>query len=208
MSTERTEYVLSTIDQLGAVSVKQLHQILKLGTYRHTCRVISKLEQYLHVVRSNQKIVYLNKDGRQLIGSEKEIKKTIMFDHMLLANDAYIYYGCPQDWKREYSIEITQEPKFGAGIKIEGLTLTNKKTIIPDAVFKQEWYYCFVEIDNTRTMIDNRKKIKRYQEMWTELKKRFSNPKLCIFTTSEKRKREFVQLCGNLPHEVFTFKEI
>ncbi|MFP7445195.1 replication-relaxation family protein [Bacillus infantis] len=209
MNSERQERVLQQIDHLGIVSVKQLHQILKPGSYRNTCKIVSQLEPYLNVIRSSQKIVYLNKEGRQLIDSDKEIKKSMMLDHMLLANQAYIHYGCPQDWKREYPIQIEQKPQFSFGIEIKGLTVTSKKTIIPDAVFTQDWYNYLVEIDNTRTMQDNRKKIIKYNEMWEEIKRHFgSQVKLCIFTNSEKRKKEFIQLCGSVPHEVWTFQEI
>ncbi|GIN60552.1 hypothetical protein J27TS8_05450 [Robertmurraya siralis] len=209
MKLERIEEILSTIDRLGVVSVKQLHEILRLGSYRHTCRVVSQLEEYLNVVRSQQKIVYLNKEGRQLIGSEREIKKSVLFDHMLLNNEAYIYYGCPSDWKREYTIEITQEPEFSFGIQIKGMSITKKKTIISDAVFSRDGYIHLVEIDNTRSMQDNRKKIQKYKEMWTEIKSQFGQqPKLCIFTMSEKRKREFLSLCEKLPCDIKSFYEL
>jgi hypothetical protein len=203
MNLARTERILAVIDQLGAVSVKQLHEILRIGTYRHTCRVISQLETYLHVSRSNQKIVYLNKDGRQLIGSEKEVKKSILFDHMLLANDAFIYYNCPVDWKREYAIEIEQEQEFSFAIQVTGLSVATKKKIVPDAIFKRDGYVYLIEIDNTRTMQDNRKKIEKYKEMWPKITERFGlQPKLGIFTLSEKRKKEFMQLCDKLQYEI------
>jgi hypothetical protein len=199
----RKEQILTIIDQLGIASVKQLHEILRIGTYRHTCRVINELEPYLQVSRTTQKIVYLNKEGRSLIGSDKEIKKSILFDHMLLANDAYIYYDCPTDWKREYVIETAQKDDYGFAIQVQGLTVTTKKKIIPDAVFSANGYIHLVEIDNTRSMQDNRKKIERYKEMWAEIKKQFgSQPKLCIFTLSAKRQKEFKELCGKLPNEV------
>jgi hypothetical protein len=203
MNLARTEKILSVIDQLGAVSVKQLHEILKIGTYRHTCRIISKLETYLHVSRSNQKIVYLNKDGRQLIGSEKEVKKSILFDHMILANNAFIHYDCPGDWKREYAIEIEQEQEYSFAIQVTGLTVATKKKIVPDALFKRDGYLYLIEIDNTRTMQDNRKKIEKYREMWPKIKEHFGlQPKLSIFTLSEKRKKEFMQLCEKLHYEI------
>jgi hypothetical protein len=203
MNLARTEQILSVIDQLGAVSVKQLHEILKIGSYRHTCRVISKLETYLHVSRSNRKIVYLNKDGRQLIGSEKEIKKSVLFDHMLLANEAFIYYDCPLDWKREYAIEIEQEQEFSFAIQVKGLSVATKKKIVPDAIFKRDGYVYLIEIDNTRTMQDNRKKIEKYKEMWPKITEQFHlQPKLGIFTLSEKRRKEFMQLCDRLHYEI------
>ena len=209
MNLERAEMILQVIDRLGAVSVKQLYEILGIGSYRHTCRIVSQLDEYLHTVRSNQKIVYLNTTGRKLIDSDKEIKKSVLFDHMLLANQAYIYYNCPPDWKREYPIETKQEPDFSLAIQVKGLTVTNKKTIIPDAVFVRDGYVHLVEIDNTRTMVDNRKKISRYKEMWPDIKKHFGmQPKLCIFTHSEKRKKEFAQLCEKLPNEILIFAEV
>lgn len=209
MKLERVEQILSIIDNLGAVSVKQLHAILKLGSYRHTCRVVSQLEEYLHVVRSQQKVVYLNKDGRQLIGSDYEVKKSILFDHMLLTNEAYIYYGCPVDWKREYNIEVVQEPEFSFGIQIKGLSVVKKQTIISDAIFARDGYVHLVEIDNTRSMQDNRKKIQKYKEMWPDIKQRFGlQPKICIFTMSEKRKKEFAHLCEKLPCEIRSFSEL
>jgi hypothetical protein len=203
MNLARKEQILTVIDQLGAVSVKQLHEILRIGTYRHTCRVISQLETYLHVSRSNQKIVYLNKDGRQLIGSDNEVKKSVLFDHMLLANEAFIHYGCPVDWKREYAIEIEQEQEFSFAIQVKGLSVATKKKIIPDAVFKRDGFIHLIEIDNTRTMQDNRKKIEKYKEMWQKIRKQFGlQPKLCIFTLSEKRRKEFMQLCDKLQYEL------
>lgn len=209
MNIERIEHILSVIDKLGVASIKQLHEILKLGSYRNTCKVIHGLGEYLHVTRTTQKIVYLNKNGRDLIGSDKEIKKSILFDHMLLCNHAYIYYGCPFDWEREYPIETTKEQGYNFGIQIKGLTVVNKQTLIPDAVFSRNGYVYLIEIDNTRSMQDNRKKITKYREMWADIRDNFTlNPKLCIITKSEKRKKEFQQLCGKLPHEVWTFSEI
>ncbi|MGV3465255.1 MAG: replication-relaxation family protein [Heyndrickxia sp.] len=206
MNLARTEQILSVIDQLGAVSVKQLHEILKIGTYRHTCRIISQLEEYLNIDRGRQKVVYLNKIGQQLIDSEKEVKKSVLFDHMLLANDAFIYYNCPADWKREYVIETAQEHEFSFAIQVKGLTVATKKKIIPDAIFKRDGYVYLIEIDNTRSMQDNRKKIEKYKEMWIEIRKQFNlQPKLSIFTKSEKRKKEFSKLCEKLQHEVVLF---
>ncbi|MGP9043317.1 replication-relaxation family protein [Cytobacillus kochii] len=208
MNFNKQEKILMTIDKLGAVTVKQLHEILQPGSYRHTCRLINQLEEYLNIVRSNQKIVYLNKDGRNLIGSDKEVKKSVLFDHMLLCNQAYVHYNCPLDWKREYVIEISQEPEYSFGIQIKGLTVVNKQTLIPDAVFSRNGYVYLIEIDNTRSMQDNRKKISKYREMWPEIGKHFGlMPKLCIFTFSDQRKREFEQLCNKMPAEVLTFSE-
>lgn len=208
MNFERLEHVLSTIDRLGVASVGQLHEILKLGSYRYTCMIINQLEEYLNVIRSRQKIVYLNKKGLDLIGSDGEVKKTALLDHMLLLNDVYLYFNCPLDWKREYVIETQEKAISELKIKIEGLTIAKKK-IVPDAIFKRNGYVYLIEVDNTRKMVDNRKKIERYKDMWKEIKEHFGvRPKLCIYTHSEKRKKEFIKLCSGLNHEVLTFKEI
>jgi hypothetical protein len=153
--------------------------------------------------------VYLNKEGRQLIGSDKEVKKSVLFDHILLANDAYIHYNCPLDWKREYRIETPQFAEYSFGISIKGINVTTNKKVIPDALFTRNGYVYLVEIDNTRTMQDNRKKIEKYKEMWPDIKTQFgAQPKLCIFTKSERRKKEFLSLCEKLQCEVFNFAEI
>lgn len=204
MNIDTMEHVLSTIDRLGVVTVKQLHYILKYDNYRKTCRVVQKLEPYLNVERSRQKIVYLNKEGRQMIGSNREVKKSALFEHMLLANEVFIHYNCPLTWKREYVIE-TSDLNF---IKVKGLNLQPKNKIVCDAFFERNGYCHFIEIDNTRKMVDNKKKIEKYLEMWPEIRKRYSNPKLCIFTKSAQRKKTFRELLRNVPNEVYCFSEI
>lgn len=207
---DRTERILTLIDKLGAVSVRQLHDILHLGTYRNTCRVISKLSPYLHEVRSREKIVYLNKDGRDLIASENEVKRSMLFDHMLLANDAYIYFNCPRDWKRECVIEFTKEPEYSFRIQVKGLqSAVEVKKIIPDAVFTRNGYVHLIEIDNTRSMQDNLKKIKAYKELWKDIKEKYKlQPILYFFTVSENRKKKLAAAVKDMRSEVLTFNEI
>jgi len=57
MDTERLENVLFTIDKLGLVTLKQLHNVMKVGSYRYTCKILSQLEKYLHVERSKYKMM-------------------------------------------------------------------------------------------------------------------------------------------------------
>lgn len=208
MNIERTELVLRTIDKLGVASVHQLHRILKLGSYRYTCKVIQGLEQYLHVERMKQKIVYLNKEGRDLIGATREVRKSALLDHNLLANEVFIHYDCPVSWKREYVIEIEEKATDLGFIKVQGLNVVTKRKIVSDAAFNRNGYTYIIEIDNTRKMIDNKKKIQRYLELWPEIKRQYSNPRLCIFTKSQKRKRIFLELTKNIPNEVHTFDEL
>lgn len=206
----RTERILTLIDRLGVVSVRQLHAIFKLGTYRNTCRVINQLSPYLNVVRSKEKIVYLNKDGRELIASNNEIKKSVLFDHMLLANEAYIHFNCPLDWMREVITEVVKEPEYSFGIQVRGLKqAVESKKVISDAIFTRNGYIHLIEIDNTRQMSDNLKKIKKYESMWGDIKQKYKlQPILYFFTVSESRKRKLAAACKNVRVEVFSFKDI
>ncbi len=206
MNIERTEKILQVIDQLGAVSVKQLHEIMNLGTYRNTCRIVNQLSPYIHEMRKQQKIIYLNKYGRELIGSTKEIKAGPLIDHTLLTNQAYIYFNCPVDWKREYAIEVQQDDGYDFGIKIKGMSATVKKRIIADAMFSRNGYMHLIEIDNTRSMKDNKTKIEKYREI-IKLRK-LNNAKVIFFTTTNIRKDKLSKWLNGLNHEVFTFDEI
>lgn len=183
-SQERLESLLMTIDTLGMCKIKHLQQIHDLKSYRNACRVVKQLSPYLHeVFHAKEKVVYLNKEGRDLIGSKKERKANTLIEHTLLANEAYLHFNCPLDWKREYVLE--EKPKSSIkGLHIGGLKLASKK-VIADAAFTRNDYLYLIEIDNTRKMIDNRKKIKTYLEMLRP------SHKLIIFTTTEDRKRKF-----------------
>lgn len=182
---------------------------MKLGTYRNTCLVISKLSPYLNEVRGREKVVYLNKEGRELIASDNEVKKSLLFEHMLLTNDAYIYFNRPQTWQREYTFESVKEPEYTFAIKVNGMSPKTKTRLVADAVFAQSGYVHLVEIDNTRDMKDNIKKIKTYIEMWPDIQKKFNmQPKLYFFTTTESRKRKLTNALKGMNAEVWTFGEI
>jgi hypothetical protein len=197
---ERTELLLKTIDQLGVTTVRQLQRIHDLGSYRNACRIVSQLEPYLHVTRGREKIFYLNKEGRELIGSDKEVKKSMQIEHKLLTNEAYIYFGCPSDWRTEYKLEYEEEItdiiiKIGSGKSVM------KKVVIADAYFDGN----IIEIDNTRHMKDNMKKIMNYREIF-QLKK--INPRLYFFTTTSHRKQKLEKWLAGMDHQVLTFDEI
>jgi|GEM_PF-1749987 len=208
MDIDRMELVLGTIDRLGVVTVKQLHEILKFSNYRKTCRIVQSLEQYLNVDRSKQKIVYLNKEGRNFLGSENEVKKSPLFDHMLLCNLVFIYYNCPISWHREYVVEFEQNRPVLNFIKVEGINVSNKQKFVSDAYFERNGYSYFIEVDNKRDMKDNKKKINKYIELWPKIRERFQNPRLCVFTHSDKRKKMFLDWTKNIPNEVKVFSEI
>lgn len=195
--------MLTTIDTLGAVKIKHLLAIHKgLRSYRNACRVVRELEGFTNqIFYDREKVIYLNKEGRQLIGSAKEVKKSPLLEHTLLRNEAYLYFNCPMDWKTEYTLERAQEPISAIQIKVEGLKLKQKK-VVADAVFTRNNMMYLVEIDNTRNMSDNYKKIELYKEIMPD------TAVLYFFTVSDNRKRKLQQWAKGMKVEVKTFYEI
>lgn len=179
--------------------IKHLQQIHDLKSYRNACRVVNQLSPYIHeTFFEKEKVIYLNKDGRNLIGSKKEVKKNTLIEHTLLSNEAYLYFNCPLDWKREYTLETEQ--KHLSGISFNGISL-NKKKVVSDAAFSRNGYLHLIEIDNIRDMADNRRKINNYLKI---MKPKY---KLYIFTTTKGRKRKFEEWLKR-KGEVYLFDEI
>lgn len=201
------EEILQTIDRLGIVKIKHLLEIHDLKSYSNTCRIIkTQLRPYIHETYfQKEKVMYLNKKGRELIASEKEeLKISLQTIHYLLRNEVYIYFKCPPDWKNEYSIE--EKVESFSGITFNGLSLSNKKKVVPDAVFTRNGYQYLIEVDNTQDMRVNKKKIEAYREILPNLKA--ATPILYFFTTTENRKRKLEEWLKGIRHEVMTFEEI
>jgi hypothetical protein len=188
------------------VKINHLRQIHDLKSYRNACRVVQQLAPYTNETYfEKEKVIYLNKKGRELIGSTKEVNNHLM-QHTFLRNEVYIYFGCPRDWKNEHPLETTIMPENTFNIQLKGFNLGSKKKVICDAVFKRNGYLHLIEVDNARKMIDNKKKIETYREILPAFKE--ETPILYIFTTTEDRKRKFESLLKGIRHEVKTFGEI
>ncbi|MEM5014144.1 hypothetical protein WKH57_25885 [Niallia taxi] len=157
---------------------------------------------------NREKIIYLNKAGRELIGSVKEARKTSIIEHDLLRNEVYLHFNCPADWQTECKIEIEVAVVPTLEMKINGIKPVNKKRVISDAVFVRNGYVHLIEIDNTRKMLDNSKKIKMYEEVMPSLNS--GVPILYFFTTTEDRKRKLEYWCKGkgFRYEVKSFAEI
>ncbi|MFJ8268552.1 hypothetical protein [Peribacillus asahii] len=199
-----------TIDQLGMAKIRHLQQIHDLKSYRNACRVISQLESYVHQTYFNkEKVFYLNKEGRKLIGSTKEVKRNALIEHTLLCNEAYLHFNCPLDWKTEYKIESKEKvPTFD--IQFKGLSPATKK-VVSDAAFTRNGYLHLIEVDNKRGMADNQKKIESYVDMLAEVRERLGLiPTLYIFTHTDHRKKKFESWMKkhNIRGEVKVFEEI
>lgn len=139
-----------------------------------------------------------------MIGSNKEVKRTSYMSHTLLRNEAYLYFQCPLDWKTEHSIETQEKALTAFDIQVKGIKPISKKKVIADAVFTRNSYFNIIEIDNTRNMSDNKKKMELYREIMPNLQ----NPKLYFFTQTEQRKRKLQEWAKGLKCEVMMFKEI
>lgn len=185
--------------------MQAIHQL----NYRNTCRIIStQLRPYIHETYFNkEKVIYLNKKGRELIASDKdEIKVSVQTIHSLLRNEVYIYFQCPYDWENEYKLTAHIEQPNHFGISFQGLSLSNKKTVISDAVFKRNGYFYLIEVDNTQDMRKNQKKIETYREVLPNYKE--DTPCLCFFTQTEARKKKLEEWLKGIRHKVLTFGEI
>ena len=198
-----------TIDRLRATTVRQLSHIHDLGSYRNACRIVNQLAPYTHQFREQEKVIYLNKEGRALIGSTKEVKRTPLIQHMLLTNEAFIHFQCPLDWRTECVLEAEEERK-GLVFSLGATALKPKmKQVIADAIFTRNGYVHIVEIDNTRHMQDNFKKINAYREMWKAIHTKYQlQPILYFFTTTEDRKRKLAAAGKGTRMEVKTFEEL
>ncbi|WP_367257645.1 hypothetical protein [Rossellomorea marisflavi] len=201
-----------TIDRLGMVKVRHLQTIHSLGSYRNACRVVRQLIPYTNqVYQEKEKVIYLNKKGRDLVGSENEVNGISMLKHYTLRNEVYLHFNQPIDWKNEYTLETTVEPQRNVDIVIQGIKPASKRKVVADACFTRNGYVNIIEIDNTRDMADNRKKVQNYAEILPLVRKNLpGSPLLLFFTTTENRKQKLSTWLSEkgLPHKVMTYAEI
>lgn len=153
-----------------------------------------------------EKVFYLNKLGREFIASSSEEAKRGFMLHTLMRNEVYIYFKCPYDWKSEYPLESSSKPQNSYQIQFKGVSLSNKKKVVADAVFKRNGYLHLIEVDNERKMIDNKRKIETYREVLPAYKG--ETPILYFFTKTENRKSKLIEWLKGINHKVLTFDEI
>lgn len=146
--------------------------------------------------RLSENVYYLNRKGREMIGSDQKVLSANMqIEHTLMRNELIIYMK-PTDYQVEQPIK---DPKDNVLVR-------------PDALFMLDKWMC-VEIDNIQKMIVNKKKIERYAEI------KNSNilhnslgyfPVLVFLTKSDKRKERLVNLCREkqIRHIIYTVDDI
>ncbi|PEI87275.1 hypothetical protein CN679_22635 [Bacillus pseudomycoides] len=60
-----------SLKKLGFLSRKQIQVLHDLGGDRNASRVMKDLEEYVSSFRDSEKVYYLNKEGRERIGSNR-----------------------------------------------------------------------------------------------------------------------------------------
>lgn len=190
---ERQEQILLSLDRFSFMSRRHLQRLHRLGGDRNAQKVLKQMDEYLHSFRDGDTVYYLNKYGREMIGSTRRIKRTLQTKHTLMRNDFYFYIGCPVYWKNEMKVVID-----------------GKVILIADAIFKKDGRYHFLEVDNTQTMAENKIKIGKYKDLLNKgLQQQFGYfPTLHIVTANRMRVKRFKEMCEGLPVNVYWIDDI
>lgn len=175
--------------KLDFLSRSQIQRMHRLGGNRNANRILANMSDYLHSVRLDEKVYYLNAYGREMVGANKVVKKTAQIEHYLMRNDLYLAYGCPTTWEQEIK-----------------LTVAGKVSVVADAVFNVGNRYHICEIDRTQRMAENHAKIHKYRELLSlgvfELK-----PKFIWLTTTEYRRKQLAKMCEGLDVKIYVVSE-
>ena len=189
MKEQRTESILYSLKRLGFMTRKQIQVLHELGGDRNASRVMKDLEEYVSSFRDNEKVYYLNKEGRERIGCKKVLKRSNQFRHYIMRNDIYIAYNCPETWKQEVKM------------KVQGIA-----TIIADALFTENGKYHIVEIDHEQKMSANRLKMEKYKKL-IDCHVFEKPPKFIWYTCTEHRRHQLQKLCDGLDCNIFTITD-
>lgn len=155
------------------------------------------MDDFLNSFRAEENIYYLNKNGRERIGSTDIRAKTPQYRHFLMRNDLYIYLNKPNVWEPEYNIDID-------GIKV-----------IPDVMFTGpvagEERYFFGEIDNEQIISTNLNKIRKYKQLKdTKVYQKELGyfPTLVWVVRTERRKKDLLKYGEGLKQQIYLWGEI
>ena len=165
MLTKRQELILMKLEKLHFASRSQLQRMFDLGSDRNAQRILKNMSSYVNIIKRGQYIYYLNKKGRDYVGSTIKRSKAENIEHALLRNEIYIMYNQPEKW-------IIEDP----------IELNGKTYLIPDVKFRANGQNFLVEVDRFQTMVNNKKKIEKYAAIRTKI------PMLIWIIENEKRK--------------------
>jgi Replication-relaxation len=190
-SRQREEQILLSLDKHGFMTRSQLQRLHALGTPRNASRVLKNMSECLNTFREHENVYYLNKRGRERIGSATIRTRSLQIHHILMRNELYLFFNRPSYWQTEIPVAV------------------GDLKLIPDVLFAKDKYY-FAEIDHTQKMTVNQKKIEKYRQLkktgaFQERYKHF--PKLIWVTTTEHRKKQLQNACKDLEHDVYTLED-
>lgn len=193
---ERHEQILHSLDRFSFMSRGHIQRLHRLGGDRNAQKVMQQLQEYVCSFREPRygAVYYLNREGRQMIGSTKRVRRTLQTTHTLMRNDFFFHAGCPAYWKNELKVSVDGKVK-----------------VVPDAVFTANKRYHFLEVDNTQAMVENRLKIDRYRELLQtgQFQRQYGYfPMLHIVTVSKSRVGRFKAMCDGLPAQVYLIDDI
>lgn len=198
---KRVEAILYSLDRLGFLTRSQIQKLHDLKSARNANRILYNMSPYLNSFRLHENVYYLNKKGREMINSNKVMSRNMQVHHILMRNEAYIFFGCPQKWGVEEAIKDAQGNVF----------------IRPDVIFAaetngQERFY-FLEIDYMQKMINNKRKIEKYSSLQEKglLQRSLGYfPTVIFITASDMRKQKLTKECQRygIPHQIYTIDEI
>lgn len=180
-----------SLKKLDYLTRSQLQLIHNLKSDRNARRILTQMSDKINVKKDGKCVYYLNSKGREIVNCPKVRKGTGNIDHYIMRNTVYIAYGMPNTWKNE--VKMTSKGR----IKSETVS------IVSDALFKQENTLCIVEVDNKQTMAKNRIKMDNYRTLIARDSFGKNYPFFVWITTSALKRKQLIELCGELPHQVF-----
>lgn len=153
---------------------------------------MKNLAAYTNHFRDEENVYYLNKKGRELVGSSKAVQKSPNYLHTIMRNDVYIHFNCPKLWKNEFPI-----PNQG---------------LVPDAVYSVNGQQYFLEVDRLQKMNKNIEKLKRYASfresgLWQK-HNGGQFPIVVFYTTTDTRKWQLTESNPGLSLLCLTKKDL
>ncbi|MHA6481293.1 replication-relaxation family protein [Paenibacillus sp. strain BS8-2] len=184
--------ILESLDSHGFLTTSQIQRLHDLGGRRNTSRILNDMNDLLSSFQLEEKVYYLSAKGRKEIGSSTARRRTLHTLHTLLRNEVYIRFR-PEYWRVEFPIKWGEE------------------TVIPDAIFRRDGQFVFLEIDNTQTMAQNERKGSQYRALReTQIFQRKHGyfPTIMFVTGSEYRQKQLRALFDGMAIEVVMFREL
>lgn len=187
MLTSRQEQIMMKLEKLGFASRSQLQRMFSLGSNRNAQRILKSMSSYVNIIKRGEYVYYLNKKGRDYVGSSVKRSKAENIEHALLRNEIYIMYDQPEVWKIELPIELNGE-----------------KYIVPDVQFRANGTGFLLEVDRFQTMLKNKQKIDKYAKIKSKI------PLLLWIIENENRKPKLEQYLKDkgVNHFVVTKKDL